>query len=92
MSRYIVRGISQGERGSYFLTLSEKRRSGEKRSRKERWRSSDDWYPGDELQGPFDSRPLNFLIPMDAKTFAETGVFVGAEVELSLEVASELTR
>ena len=95
MISFIVKSISQLDRGGYMVVLSEKRKFKGKRSRKDRWSSSDDWYPGDEPQMPFGHEffhPSNFCLPVDTKTFADSGLFVGAEVELSMKVVSNYVR
>jgi hypothetical protein len=95
MNSFIVQSVSQSAAGIYLVVLTEKQRIRGKRSRRDRWRSSGEWSPGDD--GPvsfgrqfFDSP--NVCLPVDAKSFSELGLFVGAEVEVSLKVISDLVR
>lgn len=94
---YVVRAIGEDDLGQYQLLLEKMREPKARKSRKERWTSSDDWSLGDDFPdhlvrfGGFMGREI-LKIPMSKKDFETSGIFLGSHVELVLHPVGTLVR
>ena len=91
---FCVRQISEEDDGTLCLVLEKKREFKGKKSRKERWESSDKWYPADDdcSQYSMFRRPNRMVLamPMSRSEFNTSGITLGSEVRIILQPIGKL--